>query len=171
MTECISNLLLRAICGYIIVIIPKCLVFWAPKSVPRRLPIFPVALTSHRGESHRLHIHSTYFTSSHPLHIHFTSTPLTAISLHIHSTPLTEIYPLTSKHKMLAAKRMCIGVSCINPAGTLQCPTCLKLGKESFFCSQDCFKNSWVRSTFLLLFCPLAEPDFPPSPPQKSLPA
>lgn len=40
---------------------------------------------------------------------------------------------------------MCIGVACSNPAGTLQCPTCLKLGKESFFCSQDCFKRSWVR--------------------------
>jgi len=42
-------------------------------------------------------------------------------------------------------KRMCIGVDCPNEAGTLQCPTCLKLGlKESYFCSQDCFKRSWV---------------------------
>jgi methionyl aminopeptidase len=42
------------------------------------------------------------------------------------------------------AKRKCIGVNCENDAGTLQCPTCLKLGlKESFFCSQDCFKRSW----------------------------
>ncbi|KAI9816044.1 MAG: Methionine aminopeptidase 1 [Pycnora praestabilis] len=40
-------------------------------------------------------------------------------------------------------KRQCIGVDCENDAGTLQCPTCLKLGKESFFCSQDCFKRSW----------------------------
>lgn len=42
------------------------------------------------------------------------------------------------------AKRQCIGVDCANEAGSLQCPTCLKTGKESFFCSQDCFKRSWV---------------------------
>lgn len=41
--------------------------------------------------------------------------------------------------------RQCIGVDCENEAGSLQCPTCLKLGtKDSFFCSQDCFKKSWV---------------------------
>ncbi|SLM35511.1 TLDc domain [Lasallia pustulata] len=40
--------------------------------------------------------------------------------------------------------RRCIGLDCQNKAGSLQCPTCLKLGKESFFCSQDCFKRSWV---------------------------
>lgn len=68
---------------------------------------------------------------------------------------------------MSVAKRMCIGVSCINPAGTLQCPTCLKMGKESFFCSQDCFKNSWVRLIFPFSFCLPAEPDFPPSSPKK----
>ncbi|KAA6410442.1 MAG: methionine aminopeptidase [Lasallia pustulata] len=39
--------------------------------------------------------------------------------------------------------RRCIGLDCQNEAGSLQCPTCLKLGKESFFCSQDCFKRSW----------------------------
>ncbi|RAL60034.1 hypothetical protein DID88_000660 [Monilinia fructigena] len=40
--------------------------------------------------------------------------------------------------------RKCIGVDCENEAGSLQCPTCLKLGtKDSFFCSQDCFKKSW----------------------------
>ncbi|KAH0610238.1 uncharacterized protein H6S33_011765 [Morchella sextelata] len=43
----------------------------------------------------------------------------------------------------MVTARMCIGVSCANAAGTLQCPNCLKLGKESFFCSQDCFKTSW----------------------------
>ncbi|KAG4411693.1 Methionine aminopeptidase 1 [Cadophora malorum] len=43
-----------------------------------------------------------------------------------------------------APKRKCIGLDCDNDAGTLQCPTCLKLGiKDSFFCSQDCFKRSW----------------------------
>ena len=40
--------------------------------------------------------------------------------------------------------KKCIGVDCPNDAGTLQCPTCLKLGRESSFCSQDCFKRSWV---------------------------
>ena len=48
------------------------------------------------------------------------------------------------------AKKKCLGVDCENDAGTLQCPTCLKLGnKDSFFCSQDCFKKSWV----CMLFC------------------
>jgi len=50
--------------------------------------------------------------------------------------------------KMAAAKRLCIGVACANPISTLQCPTCLKLGKESFFCSQDCFKTSWVTFSY-----------------------
>ncbi|KAH0537182.1 hypothetical protein FGG08_006007 [Glutinoglossum americanum] len=40
-------------------------------------------------------------------------------------------------------QRKCIGVDCQNDAGSLRCPTCLKLGKESFFCAQDCFKKSW----------------------------
>ncbi|KAH8596825.1 methionine aminopeptidase [Bisporella sp. PMI_857] len=41
-------------------------------------------------------------------------------------------------------KRKCMGDDCDNDAGTLQCPTCLKLGqKESYFCSQDCFKRNW----------------------------
>lgn len=43
-----------------------------------------------------------------------------------------------------AGKKRCIGDECNNEVGTLQCPTCLKLGKESTFCSQDCFKRSWV---------------------------
>ena len=43
-------------------------------------------------------------------------------------------------------KRKCLGVDCENEAGSLQCPKCLSLGiKDSFFCSQDCFKKSWVR--------------------------
>lgn len=43
------------------------------------------------------------------------------------------------------AKRKCLGVDCPNDAGALQCPTCLKAGvKDSFFCSQDCFKKNWV---------------------------
>lgn len=31
---------------------------------------------------------------------------------------------------------------CGNPA-TLQCPTCLKIGIQSYFCTQDCFKSYW----------------------------
>jgi hypothetical protein len=43
------------------------------------------------------------------------------------------------------AKRKCLGADCSNDAGTLHCPTCLKQGvKDSFFCSQDCFKRNWV---------------------------
>ncbi|KAJ1324604.1 methionyl aminopeptidase [Microdochium nivale] len=42
------------------------------------------------------------------------------------------------------AKKACLGADCENSAGDLQCPTCLKLGiKDSFFCSQDCFKRNW----------------------------
>lgn len=41
--------------------------------------------------------------------------------------------------------KKCAGADCSNEAGTLQCPTCLKLGvKGSFFCAQDCFKRNWV---------------------------
>lgn len=43
------------------------------------------------------------------------------------------------------AKKKCLSADCENDAGTLQCPTCLKLGvKDSFFCAQDCFKRNWV---------------------------
>ena len=42
--------------------------------------------------------------------------------------------------------RKCSGKDCPNDAGQLQCPNCQKLGKESFFCSQDCFKRNWVHS-------------------------
>ncbi|KAL6716585.1 Methionine aminopeptidase 1 [Lecanora helva] len=44
-----------------------------------------------------------------------------------------------------AQEKKCIGVECPNAAGSLQCPTCLKLGIESSFCSQDCFKRSWSQ--------------------------
>jgi len=41
-------------------------------------------------------------------------------------------------------RKFCAGVACSNAAGTLQCPTCLKLGSaKAFFCTQDCFKRSW----------------------------
>ncbi|ROT36365.1 methionine aminopeptidase, partial [Sodiomyces alkalinus F11] len=43
------------------------------------------------------------------------------------------------------AKRKCLGEDCPNDAGSLQCPTCLKTGiKDSFFCSQECFKKNWA---------------------------
>ncbi|KAF2751726.1 methionine aminopeptidase 1A [Sporormia fimetaria CBS 119925] len=43
------------------------------------------------------------------------------------------------------APRKCMGKDCENEAGALQCPNCQKLGKDSFFCSQDCFKRSWAE--------------------------
>ncbi|KAF2653535.1 methionine aminopeptidase [Lophiostoma macrostomum CBS 122681] len=42
-----------------------------------------------------------------------------------------------------SAPRKCLGKDCENDATSLQCPTCQKLGKESVFCSQDCFKRNW----------------------------
>lgn len=48
-------------------------------------------------------------------------------------------------------KRKCLGADCENDAGSLQCPTCLKLGlKDSYFCSQECFKKNWVGLTVSL---------------------
>lgn len=47
-------------------------------------------------------------------------------------------------------KKTCLGIDCQNDAGSLQCPTCLKLDiKDSYFCSQDCFKKSWNSHKFL----------------------
>ena len=42
--------------------------------------------------------------------------------------------------------RKCLSKDCENDASALQCPTCQKIGKESYFCSQDCFKRNWVFS-------------------------
>lgn len=42
-----------------------------------------------------------------------------------------------------SAPRKCAGSDCENDAGSLQCPNCQKLGKENYFCSQDCFKRNW----------------------------
>ncbi|KAI1737466.1 putative methionine aminopeptidase, type I [Xylaria scruposa] len=42
------------------------------------------------------------------------------------------------------SKNKCSGTGCNNEAGSLQCPTCLKLLlTQSYFCSQDCFKKNW----------------------------
>ncbi|KAF2764613.1 peptidase M24 [Teratosphaeria nubilosa] len=48
-----------------------------------------------------------------------------------------------AKEVAVAKARKCEGQDCDSDAGTLQCPTCQKLGKESYFCSQDCFKRNW----------------------------
>ncbi|KAI0096026.1 methionine aminopeptidase 1 [Nemania sp. FL0031] len=55
--------------------------------------------------------------------------------------------PITAANDLplLAANSGCLGVDCENEARTLQCPTCLKFGKESFFCSQTCFQKSWSQ--------------------------
>ncbi|KAI9894927.1 MAG: Methionine aminopeptidase 1 [Vezdaea aestivalis] len=45
---------------------------------------------------------------------------------------------------MVKITRTCVGDDCSNNASALQCPKCLALGKESYFCSQDCFKRSWA---------------------------
>ncbi|KAL1614135.1 Methionine aminopeptidase 1 [Diplodia seriata] len=42
-----------------------------------------------------------------------------------------------------ATPRKCLGADCDKDASALQCPTCQKLGKESYFCSQECFKKNW----------------------------
>ena len=49
-----------------------------------------------------------------------------------------------AKEATMEKKRACEGADCDNDAGSLQCPTCQKLGKEAYFCSQDCFKRNWV---------------------------
>ncbi|KAL2038378.1 hypothetical protein N7G274_009029 [Stereocaulon virgatum] len=67
--------------------------------------------------------------------------------------------------EVLPTKKQCVGVDCLDEAGSLQCPTCLKIGKESSFCSQDCFKRSWPehkaihKSTSTALYNPF--PTFP----------
>ncbi|KAL4976449.1 peptidase M24, structural domain-containing protein [Aspergillus desertorum] len=46
----------------------------------------------------------------------------------------------------MADSRKCLGADCGNDAGDLQCPTCLKNGiRDSYFCSQDCFKRNWSQ--------------------------
>ena len=42
----------------------------------------------------------------------------------------------------MSDSKVCLTPDCGKPA-TLQCPTCKKLGKNSPFCSQECFKTSW----------------------------
>lgn len=64
--------------------------------------------------------------------------------------------PLTAMGEATPARK-CAGGDCDNDAGSLQCPTCLKLGvKDSYFCSQDCFKRNWV-SEFALIYYPVLQ--------------
>ncbi|KAI5809764.1 peptidase M24, structural domain-containing protein [Peziza echinospora] len=49
---------------------------------------------------------------------------------------------------MTAISQACMGVACAAKEVSLKCPTCLKNGIESYFCSQDCFKRSWKRPLF-----------------------
>lgn len=39
-------------------------------------------------------------------------------------------------------KQVCLSEGC-GKSASLQCPKCAKLGRDSFFCSQECFKKSW----------------------------
>ena len=85
--------------------------------------------------------------------------------VHPKSRPTPPILHLRVKTTYIMAtgavtQRACLGVACTNVEVSLKCPTCLKLGKESYFCSQECFKNSWV--------CHLLSPIFICSPHQHS---
>ncbi|KAK3072275.1 Methionine aminopeptidase 1 [Teratosphaeriaceae sp. CCFEE 6253] len=53
-----------------------------------------------------------------------------------------------AKDLTVAGARKCEGADCSNDAGALQCPTCQKLGREAYFCGQDCFKRNWVDGHF-----------------------
>jgi len=44
----------------------------------------------------------------------------------------------------------CVGIDCGNIA-TMQCPNCQKLGIQSPFCNQDCFKKNWASHKALHL--------------------
>jgi hypothetical protein len=73
----------------------------------------------------------------------------TPLSRQIHRKPFNQKYTTTmdqapAKEVTVNNERKCEGADCSNDAGSLQCPTCQKLGKESYFCGQDCFKRNWV---------------------------
>lgn len=54
----------------------------------------------------------------------------------------------------MSVKPVCASIECKNEAH-LQCPTCVKLSlnEGSFFCSQDCFKKSWVQCLIQQFVC------------------
>ena len=69
---------------------------------------------------------------------------------HCNSRPETPAMDQAPANEVVVdKKRKCEGVDCGNDASTLQCPKCQKLGQESYFCSQDCFKKNWVSSVCL----------------------
>lgn len=97
----------------------------------------------------------TYSVTSHHYRYHLTapdtswpSQPKQIIALQTLSAQVDSTKTNTRASTMTSeppAKKKCLGVDCDNDAGSLQCPTCLKLGvKDSYFCSQDCFKKNWV---------------------------
>jgi hypothetical protein len=75
-----------------------------------------------------------------------TGPPSRATLLCPDSTPNSLFLPVNMGSQAVAVRK-CMGDDCDNDAGSLQCPTCLKLGvKDSYFCSQDCFKRNWVSA-------------------------
>ncbi|KAJ9086626.1 Methionine aminopeptidase 1 [Entomophthora muscae] len=47
------------------------------------------------------------------------------------------------------AVKLCTGLDCNKPS-KLSCPTCIKIGvKDSYFCSQECFKANWTTHKFI----------------------
>lgn len=104
--------------------------------VGAKLPLVPLhsAVNLRRSE---LTIEKTWKYASNSFFLHHST------SFHDLPTPgLTEMAEV-----LVPSKKRCLGADCEKDAGALQCPTCLKIGmKDSFFCSQDCFKKSWVSS-------------------------
>jgi hypothetical protein len=62
--------------------------------------------------------------------------------------PLLQLTQDQYIHTAMMVNKKCLREDCENESGALRCPTCLKMGVEdSYFCSQDCFKKSWVCYT------------------------
>jgi hypothetical protein len=81
-------------------------------------------------------------SGSHPYRQKYCSI-ITSISATIKRSSTT-MDQAPAKELTVNKERKCEGADCSNDAGSLQCPTCQKLGKEAFFCTQDCFKRNWV---------------------------
>lgn len=100
---------------------------------------------------------STISTASQP---HQELSPTTAYRFSLYHSTFSSLFILPSSATMGEAipARKCTGDDCNNDAGSLQCPTCMKLGvKDSFFCAQDCFKRNWVSAVALLYHYALAK--------------
>ena len=76
------------------------------------------------------------------------STPVRHFLFHstkpINQTRTATMDQAPAKEVTVNQERKCEGADCDKDAGSLQCPTCQKLGKEAYFCGQDCFKRNWV---------------------------